>query len=201
MEPLAYLYLTQEYESSEIRELVFLRNWSWPIAPGKLQRSGQVAVSLFSVASAAWMLGGAELVLAEQAPKEFVPVILGGKYTQSYAGGGYYYVLEDNEFDDRPAYAVVESSYASGGGSYHPVRPDSSAQALCGVFKEGDSGEGVACLQELLQKAGYFDSAVTGYFGKITCDAVAAFQRDRGLYVDGVAGPQTLEALQQSTHS
>jgi peptidoglycan hydrolase-like protein with peptidoglycan-binding domain len=35
----------------------------------------------------------------------------------------------------------------------------------------------------------------TGYYGEITTEAVRAFQRDRGLLVDGLAGPVTVNAL------
>lgn len=198
MEPLAYLYLAQEYESSEIQEFVFLQNLGASIAPlnfTRLKRSGKATLGLISAVSATWMLSAPTVALAEGSV-EFVPIILGGKYVKSYAGGGYYYILEDNKFEDQTGYAVIESSYSSG--AYYPVGPEPApSQPLCGVFKEGDSGSGVACLQELLQKAGYFDGAITGYFGPKTCDAVIAFQRDHGLFVDGVAGPQTLEVLNQ----
>lgn len=191
MELLAYLHLAQAYECPETQEFVLPLSAS--IAPAHFKHLGKAAASLFSVVSATWMLAAPAVVLAEEAypSKQFVPVILGDKYVQSYAGGSYYYILQDGEFDDRPAYAVAESSY-------HSVRPEPApVHSLCGVFGPGDSGSGVACLQELLQKAGYFDGVATGYFGPKTCDAVIAFQRDYGLYVDGVAGPQTLEALNQ----
>lgn len=214
MEPLAYLHLAQVYESSETEELVFLRNLSGSIALLSLtrfDRSGKTTVSLVSAASTAWMLVAPTIALttsilatdllatealaAESVSKEFVPVIVGEKYVHSYAGGSYYYIFQDSEFEERPAYAVTESSY-------HPVRPELAPnQPLCGVFKLGDSGSGVVCLQELLQKAGYFDGAITGYFGTITCDAVMAFQHEHGLYVDGVVGPQTLAVLNQITGS
>lgn len=219
MEPLAYLHLVQAYESSD-QEFVLLQNLSGSIAPVSFihfKRSGKAVAGLVGAVSATWMWVAPTVALAEgyaskevisldpvctdpvpkdpvcvePVPKEFVPVILGARYVKSYAGGSYYYILEDSRFNEQPAYAVVESSY-------HPVRPEPTpSQPLCGVFKLGDSGSGVACLQELLQKAGYFDGAITGYFGTVTCDAVIAFQHEHGLYADGVAGPQTLAVLNQ----
>jgi len=228
MEPLAYLYLVQDYENDEHRELTGLKvsglkNLSSSIASINFKRSIQATTSLLSTASATWMLATPYVALAdgyipqesetphvsltdehsskgttaphvalpeEHSSKEGIPiVVLIGRYVKSYAGGGYYYILQDGDFRNRIAYAVEESSY-------QPVRPDPvSSQVLCGIFQQGDSGSGVACLQELLQKAGYFEGAITGYFGSKTCDAVIALQRDYGLYADGVAGPQTLEVL------
>lgn len=59
----------------------------------------------------------------------------------------------------------------------------------------GDEGPEVTALQDCLRSAGYFRQDSTGYFGTITEDAVTAFQRDRGLEVDGIAGDATLSAL------
>jgi hypothetical protein len=194
------------------------------IAQFNFKCSNKATVSLLSAVSTTWLLGTAHLAWAEgyvsqternepeacisegtgsqacisgrTGSKEFVPVILGSRYVHSYAGGNYYYILEDKNFEDTPALAVKESSYSTGRDAYQPVRPESApSQSLCGVLKPGDSGSGVACLQELLQKTGYFNGSITGYFGVITCDAVIAFQRDHGLYADGIVGPQTLEVL------
>ncbi|MEB3273460.1 MAG: peptidoglycan-binding domain-containing protein [Prochlorothrix sp.] len=53
----------------------------------------------------------------------------------------------------------------------------------------------VSELQEQLADLGYFEATATGYYGTITEEAVRRFQADRGLVVDGVAGPATFEAL------
>lgn len=59
----------------------------------------------------------------------------------------------------------------------------------------GDSGYGVKQVQYALQNYGYFGAKATGYYGKITKHAVKAFQRDYGLYPDGVVGSATASAL------
>ncbi|MEB3273086.1 MAG: peptidoglycan-binding domain-containing protein [Prochlorothrix sp.] len=69
-----------------------------------------------------------------------------------------------------------------------------SAQAQASL-SQGSSGPAVEELQEQLAALGYFDATATGYYGSITEEAVLRFQTDRGLFVDGVAGPATLEAL------
>ena len=70
----------------------------------------------------------------------------------------------------------------------------SAAQATT-VFR-GDSGANVTRLQDLLRNAGYFPAATTGFFGDFTEAAVQDFQQSRGLAVDGVAGYETLGALE-----
>lgn len=48
----------------------------------------------------------------------------------------------------------------------------------------GESGQSVKMLQEALQVTGYFDHAVTGYFGDVTKNALRAFRADMQLSAD-----------------
>ncbi|MGI6538887.1 MAG: cell wall hydrolase [Caldicoprobacterales bacterium] len=65
-----------------------------------------------------------------------------------------------------------------------------------GTLKLGSRGPEVARLQQELKNRGYFNFwKITEYFGTITQDAVIRFQRDNGLLVDGIVGPQTRAAL------
>ncbi|MDX1691865.1 MAG: peptidoglycan-binding protein [Acidimicrobiia bacterium] len=59
----------------------------------------------------------------------------------------------------------------------------------------GDVGSDVGDLQELLAYAGYSAGSADGLYGPLTLDRVEAFQRDRGIDVDGVVGPGTRRAL------
>ncbi len=59
----------------------------------------------------------------------------------------------------------------------------------------GDFGLDVSVLQFLLARAGYYDSALDGYYGPNLEAALEAFQSHAGLTADGVAGPQTLATL------
>ena len=68
------------------------------------------------------------------------------------------------------------------------------------LMDDGVKGEDVRRLQEGLRELGYVGRdgrllAADGDFGRNTGHAVRAFQRDRGLEVDGIAGPLTLAAL------
>ena len=59
------------------------------------------------------------------------------------------------------------------------------------TLDRGDRGAAVSVLQGRLQDLGYSPGPVDGIFGPRTEAAVKAFQRDRGIAVDGIAGPQT----------
>ncbi|MEO0410120.1 MAG: peptidoglycan-binding protein, partial [Cyanobacteria bacterium P01_A01_bin.135] len=66
------------------------------------------------------------------------------------------------------------------------------------ALQRGDSGSNVTQLQQDLTAAGVYSGPVTGFYGSLTQAAVEEFQIARGLVVDGVAGPNTLAALQGS---
>ena len=70
-----------------------------------------------------------------------------------------------------------------------------ASQQSNGSLSLGSAGEQVAYVQQLLQNNGY-PTLVDGDFGPATQNSVFAFQRDRGLYVDGIVGPITLNALE-----
>ncbi len=63
------------------------------------------------------------------------------------------------------------------------------------ILWEGAAGEAVRRLQDALIELGLLDGEADGRFGPDTRAAVEAFQRERGLPADGLAGPQTLRAL------
>lgn len=63
------------------------------------------------------------------------------------------------------------------------------------TVRSGDSGTEVEYLQRGLKAADGADLATDGSFGDQTLAAVKAFQSSRGLASDGIAGPQTWNAL------
>jgi N-acetylmuramoyl-L-alanine amidase len=65
-------------------------------------------------------------------------------------------------------------------------------------LRRGADGAAVRDLQERLARAGSL-VAVTGTFDDATEHAVRAFQDARGLYVDGVCGPETWSTLVESS--
>lgn len=64
------------------------------------------------------------------------------------------------------------------------------------IIKKGDKGDSVKWLQEQLAKHGYLrKNEIDGDFGKITLGALLAFQFEKKLAVDGIAGNETKTAL------
>jgi peptidoglycan L-alanyl-D-glutamate endopeptidase CwlK len=64
------------------------------------------------------------------------------------------------------------------------------------VLKQGSSGPDVTALQTRLKELGFDPNGVDGNFGPVTKAALIAFQKSKGLQADGMAGPQTMAALQ-----
>jgi peptidoglycan hydrolase-like protein with peptidoglycan-binding domain len=67
------------------------------------------------------------------------------------------------------------------------------------VLKQGSSGPDVTALQTRLKELGFDPNGVDGNFGPGTKAALIAFQKSKGLTADGIAGPQTMGALQLGT--
>jgi hypothetical protein len=64
------------------------------------------------------------------------------------------------------------------------------------TLKQGSSGADVTALQTKLKELGFDPNGVDGNFGPGTTKALIAFQQSKGLDADGMAGPNTLGALQ-----
>ncbi|MGP4079882.1 C40 family peptidase [Pseudalkalibacillus sp. R45] len=75
----------------------------------------------------------------------------------------------------------------------------SSNQEDVSVLDRGDRGENVETLQTELDSLGYYSYNLDGIFGPITEQAVKDFQAEQGLTVDGLAGPETLDALSSTS--
>ncbi|PFG13083.1 C40 family peptidase [Bacillus sp. es.036] len=75
------------------------------------------------------------------------------------------------------------------------VKQSDTVSSSINVLGSGDRGEAVTALQSELESLGYYTYHVDGIFGQITEDAVEDFQEDKGLTVDGIAGPEVMGAL------
>ncbi|MFO0594850.1 MAG: peptidoglycan-binding protein [Myxococcaceae bacterium] len=62
-------------------------------------------------------------------------------------------------------------------------------------LRGGSRGAGVEDLQKKLKEAGFDPGPLDGQFGPKTREAVMAYQRAKGLAVDGIVGPQTRASL------
>ncbi|MEG0767021.1 MAG: SH3 domain-containing protein, partial [Clostridia bacterium] len=64
------------------------------------------------------------------------------------------------------------------------------------VLTVGSTGEDVLKMQQKLKETGYLQvTSVTNYYGTLTRDAVTNFQRNNGLYADGIATVETQHKL------
>jgi hypothetical protein len=83
-------------------------------------------------------------------------------------------------------------------GGKRSARPSPGTLSSCPVMREGDSGECVRAMQNALFIARGENLRADGSFGSGTATAVRGFQGDKGLGVDGVAGSETLDALDRA---
>ncbi|OBK76994.1 N-acetylmuramoyl-L-alanine amidase [Mycobacterium sp. 1164985.4] len=79
--------------------------------------------------------------------------------------------------------ALKEASYRLG------------ARTLSHQFGAPMFGDDVATLQARLQDLGFYTGLVDGHFGLATHNALMSYQREYGLYPDGICGPETLRSL------
>ena len=63
------------------------------------------------------------------------------------------------------------------------------------LSKFGSSGNEVVKIQTKLKQWGYYNGDIDGIYGSRTKAAVEKFQRNNGLFVDGIAGTNTLRAM------
>jgi len=89
---------------------------------------------------------------------------------------------------------ATETSTSSPSPSLSPTPTPTPEPAL---LREGDSGPDVLALQRELSELGYWLGTPDGTYGGLTTQAVLALQGAADLSRDGVAGPQTLAALDE----
>ncbi len=63
------------------------------------------------------------------------------------------------------------------------------------MLRSGSSGDAVTALQRKLWALGFDPGPIDGAFGPKTDDAVKRYQEEKGLQVDGIAGPETFTSL------
>lgn len=89
--------------------------------------------------------------------------------------------------------------YANEFNNDHVINDDPvvKSETTSNLIEFGDNGTDVQKVQEMLLEAGYTLPiyGADGDFGEETEKAVRAFQKDHDLAVDGIVGPNTLEAL------
>lgn len=108
----------------------------------------------------------------------------GSKY---YYENGQYIVNTTRTIDGVTYSFNSNGKCTSSSGSSTSSTP-SSTPTLSTTLKLGSQGERVVKLQTRLQELGYYEGVIDGDFGKGTEEAFKLFQKQAGLYVDGLAG-------------
>lgn len=67
-----------------------------------------------------------------------------------------------------------------------------------GLLQTGSRGSQVIEVQNYLFQLNYLRTSPTGYYGRLTKEAVIAFQIEHNLAVDGVVGPKTMNILREA---
>ena len=78
------------------------------------------------------------------------------------------------------------------------VPPTKGQEAAYTTLRRGSSGQAVTNLVTELKLQGYYTGAITSSYNAAVEEAVKAFQKAKGLKVDGVAGSETQHALFQT---
>ncbi len=94
---------------------------------------------------------------------------------------------------------VTETTEAATTTATPPTKPTTPASADAvptgETLRPGTSGSSVTALQTALTTLGYSPGAADGSYGPSTTAAVGAFQTANNLTADGIAGPETLSAI------
>ncbi len=124
------------------------------------------------------------------------------KYSTEYANPYYHvgiYIGNNSVIEAQGTYKGVVKSSLFGWTHYGYWKfvdwENAGGDKIVETLRKGSKGSAVVALQEMLNKLGYNAGNVDGIFGAKTEAAVKAFQKDRGLTVDGIAGEQTLVVL------
>ena len=63
------------------------------------------------------------------------------------------------------------------------------------ILSIGDEGPKVATIQTFLSEIGYYVNDIDGLYGSKTREGILLYQKEHGLKIDGIAGPETLNHL------
>ncbi|WP_052398935.1 C40 family peptidase [Geomicrobium sp. JCM 19039] len=94
-----------------------------------------------------------------------------------------------------PSMFTETASASAPAGDTAAVETVAVEASATGIVQIGDRGQSVVDLQSALQDSGHSHVNADGIFGPITEEAVRSFQQAQGLSVDGIAGPNTFQAL------
>lgn len=99
-----------------------------------------------------------------------------------------------NNFTEKALIIVLTALIIAGAGAggYTAYEALFEGQSEYALSRFGSTGNEVKSIQTKLKSLGYYKGSIDGIYGTQTKNAVTAFQRNCGITVDGIAGPQTL---------
>lgn len=202
MEALAYIHCCTAYDEAAGIENDFPEwefNWKLPSSAWISVLATVAALSILGTSSGAFAIGSGRYYVAasglnvRNSPGGYVVKTLGrGQAVDltGYTSGPWAETARGN---------WVYANYLSGG---RYVRHHRGYQARRHgryyggryILGQGTRGPAVRSVQRALRNQGYYVS-VDGYYGGNTAHAVKRFQRNNGLYADGLVGPRTRSVL------
>ncbi|MEB3219270.1 MAG: peptidoglycan-binding protein [Nostocales cyanobacterium 94392] len=205
MENIGYTYAASAYEAPESLKIVPFRFYNKKQSTFFVMRLLSVALTLFFLSNLGQALAlekrgsrGASVTSIQQCLKKL------GYFNASVTG--FYGEITENavirfQKDNRiTADGVVGSNtqriLQSKCATLKTVtKPGSCSNGKCPNLKPGDKNRYVTYLQTRLRDWGYVKFNPNGNYGPQTTEAVKRFQRDNGLFVDGVVGQQTWQRI------
>jgi hypothetical protein len=154
---------------------------------------GAAAVAAFATSGGS---GEATAIATADAPADVLDdisaAIDAGEEAEAAAAGDEPFV----ELIDVELAGLADPDPATVDGADTQQRSDGGCTIEALSLRIGASGDGVECLQNALDAAGYFSGTSNGEFGQTTFDAVMAYQQAEDFFVDGVVGRETALGLE-----
>ncbi|MBF2017236.1 MAG: peptidoglycan-binding protein [Rivularia sp. T60_A2020_040] len=215
MENIGYTYAASAYEAPETVKIIPFRFYSKKQSTFFVMRLLSVALTLFFLSNLGQALAlekrgsrGASVTSIQNCLKE-----LG--YFNGSATGFYGEITENAVIRFQKDHRIIadgvvgsntqrilESKCATAKPVPKPL-PELSvgfcSNGKCPNLKPGDKNRYVTYLQTRLRDWGYAKFNPNGNYGPQTTEAVKRFQRDNGLFVDGVVGEQTWQRIDSPT--
>lgn len=208
MEAISYLRLTSAYEEYESIEVVpirvnfkFLQSKKLSSAAAMRFLSVALTIGIFSVAGQAMAIekignSGAGVTNIQRCLKKlgFFNAPVTGKFATVTERAVIGFQRVNRLTPDGVVGGATQRALGQACQSSNPGGNTS------GELRFGSRGTNVSTLQQNLQRLGYFNGPITGYFGTETQQAVIRLQRAYGISANGVVGNRTLQAIRNASN-
>ena len=129
-----------------------------------------------------------------------------GIYGTSTAEAVYYFqkqngLVRDSIAGESTLRKIFSTSAVANNTSTPTATPVTSATITTAIMRLGDENSSVKAMQQTLISLGYLSGTADGVFGNLTYKALKEFQKANALSADGVAGKDTIAALNSASGS